>query len=671
MNKYKLASIGFSSRVCASIAGVCLGASLALAQPPVAPSPTPAGAAEGQDSGNFNVINNFELGYRFHTVGGSVNQYRSSVNYGNGIRLLSGSMLVNSKDGRGRLFDQISLSTQGLGGDPYESSTLRIERNAIYRYDLSWRMNDYYNPGLVTDGGNSFHLTDTTYGMQDHNLTLFPQSKYKFFLGFTGSAQLGPAYTTEQGRAGIQLLDVRRRWNEYRIGSEFEIAGIRVNWTRGWEDFKEDNAFTAAASGVPGFPATANANLLSVTKADPYHGTNPYWRVAVFNNVGSWFSWNGRFTYTSGRRAFALAETFLTAAGAATTTTRAINLGNAQRPVGTGNLNLVLTPTSKLTFVNSTAVYSMRTQGSGTFAQLSPGAPTQVVTYNYLGIRTISNDSTLNYQWVKMVGLFASYHYSDRYINSTESSNALFIPAHQTDILNATNFGVRLRPVQALTVQLSAEIGRSNRPFTPVAPRNYNALNGRVQYRLRNFQILATTNTDYNNNSIALVDFSSHSRRYAVDGSWTPRSWFSLDGGYSKMHLDTAGAIAYRVAPGTLISGERSLFFSNLHTVYAGIRFQFRDRIEVYAGLTRVEDTGDGRATAAGAGIGSPRAIFQVVQTFPLTFQSPSARVSLKINRRLRWNAGYQYYGYHQEFNLNPNLGYRANTGYTSLSFAF
>ena len=37
----------------------------------------------------------------------------------------------------------------------------------------------------------------------------------------------------------------------------------------------------------------------------------------------------------------------------------------------------------------------------------------------------------------------------------------------------------------------------------------------------------------------------------------------------------------------------------------------------------------------------------------------------------MRWNAGYQYYGYRQEFNLNPNLNYQANTGYTSLSFAF
>jgi hypothetical protein len=131
------------------------------------------------------------MGYRFHTVGGSVNQYRSTVNYGDGIRLLNSSMLVASKDGRGTLFDQISLTTLGLEGDPYESARLRIERNRLYRYDLYWRQNDYYNPGLVSDGGVSFHLMDTTYDMQDHNFTLFPQSKYQFFLGYTGSTQPG------------------------------------------------------------------------------------------------------------------------------------------------------------------------------------------------------------------------------------------------------------------------------------------------------------------------------------------------------------------------------------------------------------------------------------------------------------------------------------------------
>jgi hypothetical protein len=220
-----------------------------------------------------------------------------------------------------------------------------------------------------------------------------------------------------------------------------------------------------------------------------------------------------------------------------------------------------------------------------------------------------------------------------------------------------------------LTIQLGAEVGRANRPFTPVAPRHYHALISRVHYRTRDLQVTAAVNTDYNNHSVTLSSYSSRARRYAVDASWTRLSWFSFDAGYSKLHLDSVGGIAYIVAPETLITGENSLYFSNLHTVYSGFRFAHRERFELFAGFTRVQDTGDGRSTAAGSGMGSAREVFQLVQTFPLTFQSPMTRVSVKINDHLRWNGGYQYYGHRQEF--NTNLNYRANTGYTSLSISF
>jgi hypothetical protein len=143
-----------------------------------------------------------------------------------------------------------------------------VERNALYKYDLGWRQYDYFNPGLLTSGGNSQHLIDTTYRMQDHNLTILPEAKYKFFFGYTGSAQQGPAFTTELlGTAGFQFLNVRRRWNEYRIGNEFSVGGIRLNWTRGWENFKEDDSFAPAPEGVPGFPATANPGCFRLPRA--------------------------------------------------------------------------------------------------------------------------------------------------------------------------------------------------------------------------------------------------------------------------------------------------------------------------------------------------------------------------------------------------------------------
>ena len=60
------------------------------------------------------------------------------------------------------------------------------------------------------------------------------------------------------------------------------------------------------------------------------------------------------------------------------------------------------------------------------------------------------------------------------------------------------------------------------------------------------------------------------------------------------------------------------------------------------------------------------------MQTFPLSYQSPLARVSIRLREKLRWNAGWQYYNYHEEFGLESFYqGYHANTGYTSVTWAF
>ncbi len=647
------------------------------AQVPVAPSPDLAGEKNGENVQNYNVINNFETGYRYSTVGGSIEQYRSNVNFGDGIRLLGSSLIVNSKDGHGAFFDQITLSTQGLGNDPYESVSMRIEKNRLYRYDMSWRQNDYFNPGLVTAGGDGQHLLDTQNRIQDHNLTLFPQSNVKFFAGFSNSSQSGPGYSSIQlfdaaGNIFPLFSNVHRTWREYRLGNEFRIIGVRVNWMHGWEDFKDDTGATLATPGVPGtllLPQPPAANLNSFQARDPNHGTNPYWRAAIFADRGL-FHLNGRFTYSGGRNAFVVDES--AQASSPTRFQNVITLGNADRPVATGNLNLSFTPTSKLTIANNTSVYNVRTLGNSFFAQFDSQTQTTAVQfYNYLGIRTVANDTSLNYQILPLWGVMAGYHYSDRLITSQSeftfagatSSN----PAEQSNQLRSGEMGMRFAPWKPLSVLFSAEIGTNSHPFTPIATADYHALSGRVQYRAKAFRLTGAINANYNANSVSLTSYASQSRTYSLNGSWTPRDRFTIDAGFTRAHIYTIGGIAYFLDQ-QLIQNQSSVYLSNINSIYTGIRYEFSSRVDFYVGYTRVQDLGDGRATAA-SGLGSAPELFQAVQTFPVVFQSPSARVSVKINNKLRWNLGYQYYGYREDF--SSLLGYRANTGYTSVSFSY
>jgi hypothetical protein len=112
------------------------------------------------------------------------------------------------------------------------------------------------------------------------------------------------------------------------------------------------------------------------------------------------------------------------------------------------------------------------------------------------------------------------------------------------------------------------------------------------------------------------------------------------------------------------------MYISNIHAANLTAHFGITSRVELDLGYSRVQDTGDGRsAPLVSAEGGSSLPLFLAAQTFPLTFDSPLARLSVKLHTRLRWNAGYQFYRYGERF--EPRQPYNANTGYTSLTWSF
>lgn len=119
-----------------------------------------------------------------------------------------------------------------------------------------------------------------------------------------------------------------------------------------------------------------------------------------------------------------------------------------------------------------------------------------------------------------------------------------------------------------------------------------------------------------------------------------------------------------------LVTNQESIYISNIHAANLGVRVPVTKRADVYIGYNITRDTGDGRGTLPQTS--SVAQVFYNVQTFPLTYQTPLARVSVKLSAKLRYNVGYQYYGYHEDFGLlSETQNYRAHTGYTSLLWSF
>ncbi|HXI75070.1 MAG TPA: hypothetical protein VNG94_05755, partial [Pyrinomonadaceae bacterium] len=62
-----------------------------------------------------------------------------------------------------------------------------------------------------------------------------------------------------------------------------------------------------------------------------------------------------------------------------------------------------------------------------------------------------------------------------------------------------------------------------------------------------------------------------------------------------------------------------------------------------------------------------------LITSYPMNFQSPEARLSIRINRHFDWNLGYQYFAYNESKFLNTFPGspraqnYHAHLPYMSL----
>ena len=353
--------------------------------------------------------------------------------------------------------------------------------------------------------------------------------------------------------------------------------------------------------------------------------------------------------------------------------------GNGNRPYTVGDLNFSLFLTSRLTLVENASADSNRIDGNAAIIQYNfITAARASLNFDYLGVRTFASASTLIYRITDWISLTGGWQYSNRRV-TTVTSNTGVRTTTTTDLEKnqerAESLGIRLQPLAGLTVNLSGELARDDQPLYPDSDRNYHALNGRAEYRLRKLRLTTGYRQVYNVNSPGpITTFSSHSRDYNAGATWSLRERISLDAGYTKLHLDTASGIDFFSGTGSRLAATpgTSVYISNIHAVNLGARIGVMRRAELYLGYSLTRDAGDGRAALVKPGDTGAQAVLDSVQTFPLSYQTPLARLSVKLRPKLSWNLGWQFYRYRQDFALISILqNYRAHTGYSSLQWSF
>jgi len=259
---------------------------------PPCPAQTSSDEGQGTNSGNYNVQQSVELGYRQAWINGNQDTYDTFVHLGPGARLLDYTLNMRSINHQGLLFDRLNFSNFGYGGDPNDVSRLRIGKDKAYEFSLVFRRDkNFWDYNLLANPLNPVPIATTSpvssnpaafpsfavntspaaldlvRRMQDYELTLLPQSRVRFRLGYSRNVNEGPALTSFAGTTNFLLAQkFRMTTNAYHMGADFRVLPrTTLSYDQFLEYDKQDTSDTLANTPflvqTSQFPGTVPVDL--------------------------------------------------------------------------------------------------------------------------------------------------------------------------------------------------------------------------------------------------------------------------------------------------------------------------------------------------------------------------------------------------------------------------
>lgn len=708
---------------------ISFAARVGAQEPQPSPSSSPASGGEVM-LGDYEIISSFEAGVRGLGIDGSRDKYYSDLNYRAGFRLFDASFLARAKDGRGKLFDTILVNSTGFDADPHGALRVNVEKTRWYRFDVNYRRNSYDNvinccnlaQSQTTGAGRGLgqHTARTQHNFADFDLKLLPQNrKIRYNFGYTMDRFRGPATST----LNYARDDFRITWSpwgtrsdEIRGGFEARIGELDLSFTQGYRWYRDDSVYSSGPN--PGNNLTNITTLSSYLRAQPMRGRSWYSRISAHTVIEKQLDITMRYIFTKARSRFAMNER-ATGVGSLEGINVFIDLNsvtaaseNIERPTHLFDLGFTWRATEKLRISNTVRVNSFNVKGEATYSDVRflrriAGTPTLPVPLRYnlnpfreLDVHRVQNNLEMDYDFGPRFSFFIGYRYMHRKLEEIARQRVYPVNsftatgANSQDFLNALRFsseseaentthgffgGFTARPVKNWTIYFDANRGQSDNAFTRVD--NYDTLSFRLRNRFTprkglNFNVSFVTRdnsnpgvTDETLLGVPEFDVDISSRIFTSSFDWTPGERFYLNAGYTYQHLTSdIGIIFNPAATGTAGLG-RSQYYLRDHFFFVNTSIQPHPRVTFYASYRGHNDDGQGdRQTNDAAGL--------FIRSFPMRYQAPEARLVIKLNRRLDWNIGYQYFDYKENFrglfpDLFINQDYRAHLPYTSLRLYF
>jgi hypothetical protein len=601
-----------------------------------------------------------------------------------------------------------------------------VEKPEWYRFDATYRrfkyfrfLNDFANPNWVFSPAtfsvppkqsSGEHGYNTRVKLGDFDLTLLPKNRYiRFNVGYSPERYSGPAFTNYHvgGNEFILLSQLRSRANDFRVGADGKLGPVNFSFLQGFRRFRDDSVIDLGITPGINLNPTA-ASLTSFDRNEPARGSVNYTRFSLQTLVAKKLDITGRIIYSKATQNYVSLESFTgrnwnpritgfppSPPGA---TPNILNLGqynlngDTERPNWLGDLGLTWLATDKLRLSNTFRVETFEINGAALFADffsLTRGTRTDTIAFSNRDVNTrteyrkIQNTIEGDYQFNKDYSIHLGYRYGRRRIEEAISGFALnsnaptpLLPDDETERNNthAVLGGFKARPLHEWNIYFDAEHGTADNVFTRIGNYNYTNIRAKSRYKPTSriaFNLALITKNNSNPSEIAgvsLEDFgvSVKSRIFSSSLDWTATSRFSISTGYNYHWINSNAKLDYffNSVPHPL---GNSLYFVRNNFFFVESVARIAPRVTLFAAYRINKDNGQGNRVADPTGIPGT-----LIASYPMSFQSPEARLAIKLHHRLDWNVGYQYYNYNESTIVGPRpQNYHAHLPYTSLRFYF
>ena len=321
-----------------------------LSSNPSAPNP-PAASEEGKDVGGYHVTQSVEVGGRITNVTGSQPMYNTLVDYQTGARILEQSLTMQSLTHQD-IFDTLTASSFGWGGDPEQAARVRVNKLGWYTFSGSYQhMQNYFNYDLFVNPLNpptgtpfipilnSPHAFYNRQNLYNFDLVVLPTHRLSFRIGYNRNRITGPSFSSvHQGTESLNNQNWDTTLNGFRLGADFRInKKTTLSYTQLLQYYNGGSTYsmntfnswplsngTPVTFGLPWFNGGSPCSApLTNGIANPV--CNGYFGYGLFQHVNTtipteqlnfvssslkWLDFNGQYQYSHAHSSTPLYESF-------------------------------------------------------------------------------------------------------------------------------------------------------------------------------------------------------------------------------------------------------------------------------------------------------------------------------------------------------------------------